>query len=68
MKSSMAFEGVNAALEACVDCLVSVGAEPGLSYCGLGRAEEEEAFEVEVEVRDISLCDLRCEGSHCRPD
>src|SRR3546814_8165525 len=37
IKSSIAFEGVNATLEACVDCLVKVGAEPGLSYC---RSEE----------------------------
>ncbi len=59
MKSSMAFEGVKAALEACVGCLVRVGAEPGLSYCGLGPAEEEDALEEEVEVCDISLCDLR---------
>ena len=36
----------------------------GAELLGLGFCREEEVFAGEVEVLDISLCDLRWEGSH----
>jgi hypothetical protein len=62
MKSSMPIDGLKEGVLLCVVWRDSDGPEP----VGLVLSRLEDDLLVEVDDRDISLCDLRWDGSHCK--